>query len=129
MKLLRLFLVVGFYIGCMNVYAQTADQKKANEDKAKMERSVVQYKANQVKKPIVKQKQTGGSVAGIDTNDPYMGRTSEFLDRLTVSELPNDFPKYKAEYGVHGYNDVVDNYYRTHGSIVKPWVKQKLNIQ
>ncbi len=125
MKLLKLFLVVGFYFGFANVQAQTAEQKKSNE---RMEKAVTQYKAIHPKQPIKKQIQSG-TPASIDANDIYMGRRDEFLSRLTVSELPKDFPTYQKEYGVSGYNDVVDNYYRTHGSIVKEWVKQKLNIQ
>ena len=129
MKLLKLLLVVSFFVGFVNAHAQTNDKKKSNEEKAKMERAAAQYKANHPKEPLRTQKQKVDVITGIDTNDPYMGRTNEFLDRLTVSELPKDFPKYKAEYGIAGYNDVVDNYYRTHGSIVKEWVKKKLNIQ
>lgn len=121
MKLLRLLLVVGFFVGFVNAKAQT------NEQKAKQQQAVANYKTH--KKETVVKKSTGGAPAALDENDPYMGRKEEFLSRLTVTELPKDFPKYEKSYGVSGYNDVVDNYYRTHGSIVKDWVKQKLNIQ
>ena len=66
------------------------------------------------------------SPAPYDVNDKYMGRKAEFLNNLTVSELPADFPVYQKKWGVKEYNEVVDAYYRSHLSILKDQVKQKL---
>ena len=124
MKLLKIVVAVGLFVGFVKANAQTAEQK----DKAQMQKAVAEYKANKKTTPI-KTKSSAGAPAAIDENDPYMGRTQEFLSRLTVSELPVDFPKYQKSYRVSGYNDVVDNYYREHPGIVKDWVKQKMGIQ
>ena len=62
----------------------------------------------------------------IDENDIYMGRKAEFLSRLTVSELPPDFPIYKKEYGLKYYNNLVDNFYYSHKDILTPRVKHKI---
>jgi hypothetical protein len=123
MKLLRLLLFVGFMVSFAKANAQTDEQKKAKQQQA-----VTNYKAHKKETPVRTQSSAGTPTA-LDENDPYMGRTQEFLTRLTVTELPKDFPVYQKSYGVVGYNNVVDNYYRTHGSIVKDWVKQKLGIQ
>ena len=125
MKLLKLLLIVVFFVDFASANAQTDEQKKA---KARQQDAVANYKANKQVKPV-KMQSSAGTPAALDENDPYMGRSQEFLSRLTVTELPKDFPKYDKSYGISGYNDVVDNYYKSHGSIVKDWVKQKLNIQ
>lgn len=66
------------------------------------------------------------SVSSIDENDPYMGRKAEFLNNLTISELPADFPKYDKSYGLRYYNNIIDNYYSLHKDILKEKVRKKI---
>jgi hypothetical protein len=61
-----------------------------------------------------------------DTEDKYMGRKAEFLNQMTVSELPADFPVYEKQWSLNDYNLVVEAYYRNHQGILKERVKQKL---
>jgi hypothetical protein len=126
MRLVKLLLIFGVFMGLSNLNAQTVDHKQVNP---RLKAAAVSLKAKHAEQQKSKTIVNSGVVPGIDTNDDYMGRKDEFLDRLTVNDLPSDFPKYQKNYGIAGYNEVVDNYYRTHGSIVKEWVKQKLNIQ
>lgn len=65
-------------------------------------------------------------VKSYDENDMYMGRKNEFLNAMTVKELPPDFPKYQKEWSVKDYNAVVDAYYTTHLDILKEKPKQKI---
>ena len=62
-----------------------------------------------------------------DVNDKYMGRKEEFLNNLIVSALPADFPLYNKKMSLTEYNQVVDNFYKTHTGILKEAVKQKLS--
>lgn len=61
-----------------------------------------------------------------NVNDKYMGRRDEFLNNLTVTELPADFPVYEKQWGLKEYNAVVDAYYMNHMELLKPKVKQKV---
>ena len=62
----------------------------------------------------------------LDENDPYQGRKQEFLNNLTLEELPSDFPKYIKGIGVRNYNAIVDDYYSKHPEILKESVRRKI---
>ena len=64
-----------------------------------------------------------------DVNDKYMGRRDEFLNLMTVPELPADFPIYDKQWGLKEYNAVVDAYCMKHMDILKERVKQKVQLQ
>lgn len=133
MKLLRLFLLGFFIIGFVGANAQ---EQMSNEAKAKARKDITKAQANKNRttKPI---NSVGGvNNSGYVTNEPanknlnendiYMGRKAEFLNNLTVTELPSDFPKYDKSYGLKYYNNIVDNYYGAHKDILKPGVKEKI---
>ncbi|MDF2438177.1 MAG: hypothetical protein K0Q95_2553 [Bacteroidota bacterium] len=61
-----------------------------------------------------------------DLNDRYMGRASEFLGNLTVSQLPADFPVYEKTMGLKEYDQAVEAFYYKHMDIVREPVKEKL---
>jgi hypothetical protein len=61
-----------------------------------------------------------------DVNDKYMGRKTEFLNNLTVSELPHDFPLYTSELSLRDYNNLVDAFYFSHKDILRDKVKEKI---
>jgi hypothetical protein len=61
-----------------------------------------------------------------DVEDRYMGRKAEFLNMLTVSKLPEDFPVYDKQWSVKDYNEVVQAYLINHQDILKPKVKEKI---
>jgi hypothetical protein len=61
-----------------------------------------------------------------DVNDKYMGRKDEFLNMLTVKELPADFPLYDKQWGLKEYNAVVDAWAQDHMDILKERVRQKV---
>jgi hypothetical protein len=62
----------------------------------------------------------------INENDPYMGRTEEFLFVMKVDKLPADFPKYDKSYGLRYYNNLIDNFYEQHLDLLKDKYKQKI---
>lgn len=62
----------------------------------------------------------------IDENDPYMGRTEEFLHVMVVDKLPTDFPKYAKSYGLRYYNNLVNNYFEAHLDLLQEKYKQKI---
>ncbi|MCW3103921.1 MAG: hypothetical protein JWO09_2361 [Bacteroidetes bacterium] len=63
-----------------------------------------------------------------DVNDKYMGRKSEFLNSMTVSELPADFPAYEKQWNLKEYNQVVEAYFVNHRELLKPRVKEKIDL-
>ena len=69
----------------------------------------------------------GYNTPAINENDPYMGRTQEFLHIMTVTKLPADFPKYEKSLGLRYYNEVVDSYFRNHLDLLKDKWRQKLS--
>ena len=131
MKLLKIVYFFGL-LGCVSILS-AQNQAVPQNGKTGTVKSVPQTKQSKVlagTNPNATSINTNKDFkSDVNENDPYMGRTQEFLDRLTVNQLPSDFPKYEKSYGVSGYNDVVDNYYRSHPAIVKEWVKAKLNIK
>jgi hypothetical protein len=62
----------------------------------------------------------------IDEEDQYMGREKEFLNIMTVSALPADFPKYSRSLGLEGYSNTVEYYFKQHPDLLKDKWKQKL---
>jgi hypothetical protein len=129
MKLLRLFLLAVFFVGFVRANAQT---QMSDEAKTKLRQNVIKAQANKAK-PINSVGSvnngsyvTNGPVNNINEDDIYMGRKAEFLNNLTVSELPSDFPKYDKSYGLRYYNNLVDNYYGAHKNILQPRVKEKM---
>ena len=132
MKLLRLILLGFFITGFVSANAQ---EQMSNEAKAKLRQDIIKAQANKNRttKPINSVSSvnngsyvTNGSVNNINEDDIYMGRKAEFLNNLTVTELPSDFPKYDKSYGLKYYNNLVDNYYGAHKDILKPGVKAKI---
>lgn len=69
---------------------------------------------------------TAASALPYDVNDVYMGRKAEFLNDITLPELPADFPKYEKQWGVKEYNQVVDAYFINHKDILKDNVRAKV---
>lgn len=63
----------------------------------------------------------------INEDDPYMGRTEEFLHIMVVDKLPADFPKYDKSMGLRKYNQIVDNYLASHLYLLKDKWKEKLS--
>lgn len=61
----------------------------------------------------------------IDVNDIYMGKKLEFLKMITLSELPNDFPKYHQVMSFVDYDGVVEQYFKEHKNILKDAYKTK----
>jgi len=62
----------------------------------------------------------------INENDPYMGRTEEFLHVMVINKLPTDFPKYEKNMGLRYYNNLVDNYFEQHLDLLQERYKQKI---
>jgi hypothetical protein len=63
-----------------------------------------------------------------DVNDKYMGRKSEFLNSMIVTELPADFPAYEKQWNLKEYNQVVDAYFSNHRDLLKDKVKEKISL-
>ena len=128
MKSLRLFLLAVLFMGC---FCANAQAQMSNEAKAKLRQDIIRAQANKNEsKPINAIGATSNQPVNknINEDDVYMGRKAEFLNNLTVSELPADFPKYNKSYGLKYYNNLVDNYYGAHKDILKPRVKEKIEL-
>lgn len=117
---LFLLLFVSSGLKSQNNSAPAANNPKLKEQAIKAREQSLQKKNTDSSAP----KSTLPAVV-LDENDPYQGRKAEFLNNLTVSELPSDFPKYDKSLGIRGYNQMVDNYYINHLNILKPAVKAK----
>jgi len=63
-----------------------------------------------------------------DVNDKYMGRKDEFLNDITLPELPADFPVYDKQWSLKEYNQVVDAYFINHKDILKERVREKVEL-
>lgn len=134
MKKIKEIIFLTFLFLTYSVTSQTSSVHPDNNSQSKEQAKEV-IKKNQEKKaiglnhPENKQVQTASPGFQLDENDPYQGRTQEFLSLLTVKELPSDFPKYKKSYGVGGYNALLDDFLATHKNIVTESVKRKLESQ
>ncbi|MBS1647106.1 MAG: hypothetical protein JST67_07190 [Bacteroidetes bacterium] len=62
----------------------------------------------------------------VNEEDPYMGRSQEFLNIMVLDKLPEDFPKYDKSYGLRYYNELIDVYFRMHPDVLKEKWKQKI---
>ena len=63
-----------------------------------------------------------------NVDDKYMGRRDEFLNDITLPELPADFPAYEKQWSLKEYNQVVDAYFLNHKDILKDRVREKLEM-
>ncbi|MCW3086385.1 MAG: hypothetical protein JWP12_3751 [Bacteroidetes bacterium] len=63
-----------------------------------------------------------------NVDDKYMGRKDEFLNDITLPELPADFPVYEKEWSLKEYNQVVDAYFINHKEILKDRVREKVDL-
>jgi hypothetical protein len=63
-----------------------------------------------------------------NVEDKYMGRQAEFLNMITLPALPLDFPLYDKQWSVKDYNAVIDAYLMNHPEILKPKVKEKIQL-
>ena len=63
-----------------------------------------------------------------DVDDKYMGRKDEFLNDITLPELPADFPVYDKQWNLKEYNQVVDAYFINHKDILKARVREKIDL-
>ncbi len=63
-----------------------------------------------------------------DVDDKYMGRKDEFLNDITLPELPADFPVYDKQWNLKEYNQVVDAYFINHKEILKARVREKIDL-
>lgn len=141
MKLTRLLFLAGMFIGCINVNAQTEEQKKQTAPQQtapqqtvnpKLKEKALKAKANRPKARSAQSTQgveNKGNInsTGLNEDDPYQGRTVEFLSLMVVDKIPADFPKYQKGTGVKYYNDIVENYFRQHLDLLKDKPKQKLS--
>ncbi len=110
MKKLILLLFVS---ACMSAFAQEKTTTNSQTQPTQARTSATSIKAESTPLPY-------------NVNDKYMGRRDEFLNNLTVKELPADFPVYEKQWSLKDYNAVVDAYYTNHMDILKPKVKQKM---
>ena len=82
MKVKQLLFAASFFIFSAVSFGQSTESKSAKEDKLNS-------------REIAVEKKKANSLPVLNTTDGYMGKKSEILKRLTVTEIPADFPKYK----------------------------------
>lgn len=56
---------------------------------------------------------------GVNKPSQYKNKDQEILARLNTAAIPEDFPKYKAEYTEEKYNLLMDKWYNTHNDLLK----------
>ena len=133
MKLVNLFFVgVCFLListNIVNAQVQKVDEARANPNpKVRASASKLPTKTMRAaSKNNTAELNKEETKSVLNENDPYMGRQQEILGRLTVPEIPADFPKYKKGYGIKYYNDLMDGYYIMHPNVTQKWVTDKLN--
>ena len=127
MKKIKKIIFLAFLLFAFGAKAQT--QNKSSQQSAKPTQEKRSVGMVHSEPTVAKQVQTTGSGYQLDENDPYQGRTQEFLSLLTVKELPSDFPKYNKNLGLGGYNALLDEFLATHKDIVIESVKRKLQSQ
>ncbi len=114
--MLKFVLLFGFFIGFNQLIAQNQAGKQTEPNNSATQTQKSNWPA--AEKPYV--------TPPINENDPYMGRTEEFLFVMTVDKLPADFPKYDKSMGLRLYNNLIDNYYEQHLDLLKDKWKQKI---
>jgi hypothetical protein len=125
LKSVKLLLVATFAFGFVKANAQINNEAKAATVANEHTKAPITKVSNA--SPLPQGHSVSNAKSVLNENDQYQGRSQEFLQRLTVKEIPADFPKYKPGYGTKYYNDLVDGYYVTHPAIVQKWVTDKLN--
>jgi hypothetical protein len=124
------FYALGFLILFSFSELKSQESKPIPNDNPALKEAAMKARAERVEKQKNKPAQLAVkapvSKSLIDEEDIYMGRKSEFLGNMTVSDLPSDFPKYDKSYGLRYYNNLVDNFYNSHRSILKDYVRKKL---
>ena len=134
MKSVTLFLFITL-LGCFSVAkAQVVEQKQPlpqqqNENvNPKLKERALRAKAARRNVLAVQPNQgVQNNSKGINEDDPYQGRSKEFLDLMVVDKLPADFPIYKKGTGIRYYNDIVEGYFRKHLDLLKEQPKKKLS--
>lgn len=121
MKKIFIILLLSAPIG---MWAQTAVSSKKEETKPQT--TSTNASPQRTIQSSVKVEASQAEPLPYDVNDIYMGRKSEFLNSMIVTELPADFPKYLKEWSVKDYNAVVDAYFLNHLDLLKEKPKQKL---
>ena len=97
-------------------FGQTTDNNFVSDQKSEIKKAArVESTKNQV-----------SSKPAIHNEDGYMGRKEAFLKKLTVKELPADFPKYQDGTPAEEYKLMVRNWMKNHKDLVRPEIKQKL---
>ena len=84
-----------------------------------------QKKAQEKQKAQVASNVNPGYVGPINENDQYMGKEKEFLNMITLSALPLDFPKYQKGWTFVQYDGETEKYFRDHKDILKESYKAK----
>ena len=77
------------------------------------------------KRKIVHAKNKQNELPVLNTTDGYMGKKSEILKRLSVSEIPADFPKYKEGTSVGEYKKQMKAWSKQNQDLVKEEFKKK----
>ena len=125
---------IGFFVGFANAKAQTSEQRATNTNPKVKEAAMKARAGTTSQQHSVKitgkegQNPDYAGLQGVTEDDPYQGRTQEFLNLMVVIKLPTDFPTYEKGTGIKYYNQVVDNYFRQHLDLLKEQPKQKLSV-
>ncbi len=64
-------------------------------------------------------------VGQLDENDKYMGKQQEYLNMITLNEIPSDFPQYQKGWTFVEYDNKVEKYFKDHKDIIKEAYKAK----
>jgi hypothetical protein len=74
---------------------------------------------------LVEAKNKANSLPVLNTTDGYMGMKSEILKRLSVSEIPLDFPKYKEGTPAGEYKKQMKSWAKGNQNLLKEEYKKK----
>ncbi|MCC6182779.1 MAG: hypothetical protein IT237_13210 [Bacteroidia bacterium] len=107
-----------------------SQEKRITNNNSTLEQ-VAQKKYAEKKNALKTKQVTSSSRVGtsnykaIDENDSYLGKKEEYLRMITLNELPSDFPKYQKGMSFVEYDNLTNQYFKNHISILKEAYRAK----
>jgi len=126
MKKIKTFVCIAIILFAFNSYSQTTSAPAANNPALKEAALKANKKAQERQTAQATSNINSNSyISPVNENDQYMGKESEFLNMITLSALPSDFPKYQKGWTFVEYDSQTEKYFKEHNNILKEVYKSK----
>jgi hypothetical protein len=125
MKKIKNIIAIAILLFAFTTYGQTNSAPAANNPALKETALKANKKAQERQTAQAISNASSNYINPVDENDQYMGKENEFLNMITLSSLPSDFPKYQKGWTFTEYDNQTEKYFKEHISILKEVYKSK----